>query len=181
VALAALVAAAVGVGAAVLITPVVSPDSDSGSEGRTPEPSGSPSKTALSAADCPVRAANPPWEPPAREGDSAAFIGDITLPDCTRVGFGQTTAKIWRLKNTGSVRWKGYSLRRLDSEKSGRCQTPSDIPIEDTPPGETVDIRTDITTSRKPGFCYARFKMMNGSGRVAFPGGRPLNFQVIVE
>lgn len=177
---AVLATAAAGVGAAVLIAALV--NRDPGTGGRGPNPSGSPAKAALSAADCPVRPTNPPWAPPAHKGDSAAFIGDITLPDCTRVGPGQTKSKVWRLKNAGTVPWQGYSLHRLDlPQHPDQCQTISDVPIRDTRPGETVDIRTDVTTPRNPGLCYVRFKMMDGSGRVAFPGGRPLNFQVIVD
>ncbi|GHE48143.1 hypothetical protein GCM10017673_57380 [Streptosporangium violaceochromogenes] len=176
---AVLATAAVGVGAAVLVAAVVNRGPGTGGHG--PDPSGGPSKAALSAADCPVRPTNPPWGPPAHRGDSAAFIGDITLPDCTRVGPGQTKAKVWRLKNAGTVPWKGYSLHRLDlPQHPDQCQTISDVPIKDTRPGEIVDVRTDVTTPRNPGLCYVRFKMMDGSGRVAFPGGRPLNFQVVV-
>ncbi|MEV6980071.1 NBR1-Ig-like domain-containing protein [Sphaerisporangium sp. NPDC051017] len=177
---AALAAAAVGVGTAVFIMAAV--NRGSGTDGRGLNPSGGPSKAAPSEADCPVRATNPPWAPAANEGDSAVFIGDITLPDCTHVGPGQTKPKVWRLKNAGTVPWKGYSLHRLDlPQQPDQCQTISDVPINDTRPGEIVDIRTDITTPRNPGLCYVRFKMMDGSGRVAFPGGRPLNFQVIVD
>ncbi|MFI6507697.1 NBR1-Ig-like domain-containing protein [Streptosporangium sp. NPDC050855] len=176
---AALAAAVVGMGAAALITAAV--DRDPGTGGHGPSPSPGPSKTSLSAADCPVRAANPPWGPPAHKGDSAVFIGDITLPDCTRVGPGQTRTKVWRLKNAGTVPWKGYSLHRLDPQQPDQCRTASDVPIKDTRPGKMVDVRTDVTAPGNRGFCYVRFKMMDGAGRVAFPGGRPLNFQVVVE
>ncbi|WP_260615451.1 NBR1-Ig-like domain-containing protein [Microbispora sp. KK1-11] len=177
---AAFAVAVVGVATVVLIAVAV--NRGSGTDGHSLNPSESPSKTGLSAADCPVRATNPPWSPPAHEGDSAKFIGDITLPDCTHVGRRQTVPKVWRLKNAGTVPWKGYSLHRLDlPQQPDQCQTVSDVPIKDTQPGEMVDIRTDITTPKTPGLCYVRFKMMEGSGRVAFPGGRPLNFQVIVD
>ncbi|MBO4270604.1 hypothetical protein GSF24_08110 [Microbispora triticiradicis] len=176
---AALAVAAVGVVTAVLIAVAV--NRGSGADGHSSNPSGSPSSSGLSAADCPIHATSPPWSPPAHEGDSAKFIGDITLPDCTRVGPRQTVTKVWRLKNAGTVPWRGYSLHRLDlPQQPDQCQTVSDVPIKDTRPGETVDIRTEITTPGKPGLCYVRFKMMEGSGRVAFPGGRPLNFQIIV-
>ncbi|MFF5110473.1 NBR1-Ig-like domain-containing protein [Streptosporangium sp. NPDC000509] len=177
---AALATAAVGVGTAVLIAVAV--NRDSGNDDRGPAPSGSPSKALLAATDCPVVPTNPPYDPPANEGDSAVFIGDITLPDCTSVGPGRTRTKVWRIKNAGTVPWKGYTLRRLDlPQQPDQCQTISDVPIKDTRPGEIVDIRTEITTPRNPGLCYVRFKMMDGSGRVAFPGGRPLNFQIIVD
>ncbi|OLT11151.1 hypothetical protein BJF79_47505 [Actinomadura sp. CNU-125] len=129
-----------------------------------------------------MRQTNPPPAPPNHRGDAAAFIADITLPDCTRVGPGETVTKVWRLKNAGTVPWKGYSLRRLDlPQRADQCQTISDVPIEDTRPGEMVDIRTDITTPRNPGLCFVRFKMVDPSGKVAFPGSRPVNFQVVVE
>ncbi|GAA3122274.1 hypothetical protein GCM10010466_11460 [Planomonospora alba] len=171
-----LTAVAVGVGAAVLIVTVA----DRVSGPAEPGPSlsgGSPPPPA----DCPVRQANPAWAPPAHEGDAAEFVADVTLPDCTRVGAGGTVPKVWRLKNAGTVPWKGYSLRRLDPpQQTGRCRTASAVPIEETRPGETVDIRVDVTTPREPGLCYVRFKMMDAAGRIAFPGNRPINFQIIV-
>ncbi|MFI6735803.1 NBR1-Ig-like domain-containing protein [Nonomuraea sp. NPDC050451] len=177
---AALATAAVIVGAAVLVVAVV--NRGSGPDGHSLNPTGSPSIAAPSPTDCPVRSTNPPWAPPLHKGDAAAFIEDVTLADCTRVGPDKTMTKVWRLKNAGTVPWKGYSLRRLDlTQQADQCQTISDVPIKDTQPGETVDIRTDITTPRKPGLCYVRFKMVDASGAVVFPGSRPINFQIIVD
>ncbi|MEV0386305.1 NBR1-Ig-like domain-containing protein [Nonomuraea sp. NPDC050643] len=175
----AFVTAAVAMGAVFLIVTTVNRGSTPGGAG--PNPAESPS-IALSPAGCPVRSTNPPPALPLHEGDAAVFIADVTLPDCTRVGADKTMTKVWRLKNTGTVPWQGYSLRRLDpAQQADHCQTISDVPIKDTRPGETVDIRTDITTPRKPGLCYVRFKMVDASGTVVFPGSRPLNFQIIVE
>jgi hypothetical protein len=174
----ALVLAVIGAGTGAVI--VLAVERDSGKDG--PGAAGNQVKAALSPADCPVRATNPAPAPPAHKGDAAVFIADITLPDCTRVGPGRSVTKVWRLKNVGTVPWEGYSLRRLDlPQKVDNCQTISEVPIADTRPGQVVDIRTDITTPRKPGLCYVRFKMVDGAGRVAFPGSRPVNFQVIVE
>ncbi|GGU90823.1 hypothetical protein GCM10010182_01880 [Actinomadura cremea] len=179
-AVAVFATAAVGMGTVVLI--VVAVSRDSGADGEGLKPSGTLSKAALSPADCPVHASNPPPAPPTHRGDAAAFIADITLPDCTQVGAGRTVTKVWRLKNAGKVPWQGYSLRRLDlPQRADQCQTISDVPIADTRPGEMVDVRADITTPRKPGLCYVRFKMVDAAGRVAFPGSRPVNFQIIVE
>ncbi|MFD0684497.1 NBR1-Ig-like domain-containing protein [Actinomadura fibrosa] len=175
----ALVAAA-GVGTVVLVVVAVNGGLGSGDGGR--KPSAAVTEAALSPADCPVHPSNPAAAPPAHPGDAAAFIADITLPDCTRVGAGKTVTKVWRLKNSGKVPWQGYSLRRLDlPQRADQCQTISDVPIDDTRPGRMVDIRTVITTPKKPGLCYVRFKMVDASGRVAFPGNRPVNFQIIVE
>ncbi|NUT41227.1 MAG: hypothetical protein HOV86_14670 [Thermoactinospora sp.] len=151
-------------------------------EARGHAPAITASVAALTPADCPVSSSNPPAAAPLHKGDAAMFIKDVTLPDCTRVGQGETMTKVWQLKNAGTVLWKGYSLRRLDVAQQGadQCQTISDVPIPDTPPGETVDIRTDVTTPRKPGLCYVRFKMVDASGALVFPGNRPINFQLIV-
>ncbi|MFD0901576.1 NBR1-Ig-like domain-containing protein [Actinomadura sediminis] len=178
---AALATAAAGLGSAALIVVVV--DRDSAAGGNGPKPSGVvPAKAAPAPADCPVRATNPPPAPPAHEGDAAAFITDVTLPDCTRVPARGTVTKVWRIKNAGTVPWEGYSLRRLDlPQRADQCQTISDVPIDDTGPGEMVDIRVDIATPKKPGLCYVRFKMVDAEGKVAFPGSRPVNFQVIVQ
>lgn len=175
----AFAAAAVATGAVILVVAAVNSGTEPG--GQSPQPSAGPSMAALSPDDCPMRSTNPPAAPPAHKGDAAVFVEDVTLPDCTLVGAGKTLTKVWRIKNAGSVPWKGYSLRRLDlTQQADQCQTIPDVPIEDTQPGETVDIRTVITTPRKPGLCYVRFKMVDASGTVVFPGSRPVNFQIIV-
>ncbi|RBQ21111.1 hypothetical protein DP939_08680 [Spongiactinospora rosea] len=173
---AALALTTIGVGAAVLIMIVIY----RGFEPADPAPSGSAAPS-LSAIDCPIRQPNPPPAPPARNGDASKFRGDITLTDCTHVGPGETVTKVWRLENTGKVHWKGYSLRRLEPQHPDQCQTPAEVPVKETKPGKMVDIRVDIITPTKPGFCFVRFKMLNASKEVVFPGSRPINFQLIID
>ncbi|MEV4292704.1 NBR1-Ig-like domain-containing protein [Nonomuraea bangladeshensis] len=179
---AALVAAVVVVaGAVAVVVTVLNNGAATDDPGPAPSGPGS-SAAALSPADCPVRSTNPPWAPPLHPGDKAEFIEDVTLPDCARVDAGKTVTKVWRLKNAGTVPWTGYSLRRLDfAQQADQCQTISDVPIKDTPPGGTVDVETVVTTPRKPGLCYVRFKMVDASGAILFPGSRPINFQIIVD
>jgi hypothetical protein len=134
------------------------------------------------AADCPVHQTNPPAQPPAQEGNSVAFVADITLPDCVHVRRGQTVAKVWRLKNTGTVPWVGYTLHRIDLPQTrDHCQTITDVPIANTPPGHLVDAKVQVAAPTRPGFCFVRFKLVDAQGRVAFPGSRPVNFQVVVD
>ncbi|MFI6294642.1 NBR1-Ig-like domain-containing protein [Nonomuraea sp. NPDC050790] len=171
-------ATAVVLGAVVLVVVVFNRESTpEGPLTPVPDPS-----IALSSAGCPVRSGNPPPAPPLYKGDAAVFVADVTLPDCMHVGPEETLAKVWRLKNAGSVVWKGYSLRRLDpAQQADHCRTVSSVPIKDTRPGQMVDIGTDVTTPSKPGLCYARFKMVDKSGKVVFPGSRPVTFQIIVN
>jgi hypothetical protein len=80
------------------------------------------------------------------------------------------------------VPWRGYALHRIDMpEQIDQCQTIADVPIGDTLPGEVVDIGVTVTAPNQPGFCFVRFKMQDASGRLAFPGSRPVNFQIIVS
>ncbi|MEV5555744.1 NBR1-Ig-like domain-containing protein [Nonomuraea wenchangensis] len=179
---AALAAAVLVVaGAVAVVVTVLNSGAATDDPGPAPTGPGS-SAAALSPADCPVRSTNPPWAPPLHPGDAAVFIEDVTLPDCARVDAGKTVTKVWRLKNAGTVPWTGYSLRRLDfAQQADQCQTISDVPIKDTLPGATVDVETVVTTPRKPGLCYVRFKMVDASGAILFPGSRPINFQIIVD
>jgi hypothetical protein len=141
-----------------------------------------PAASGPTAADCPVRQQNPPPAPPLRSGDRAAYVADLTLPDCSHVAHGQTVRKVWRFKNAGSVPWRGYSLHRVDlPQQRGQCQTIPDVPVPSAAPGELVDISVDVATPPSAGFCFVRFKMVDSAGRVAFPGSRPVNFQVIVD
>jgi hypothetical protein len=134
------------------------------------------------AADCPVRQQNPPPVAPANDGDRAAYVADLTMPDCSHVARGQSLRKVWRFKNAGSVPWRGYSLHRIDlPQQRDQCQTISDVPVADTAPGDLVDISVEVTTPARAGFCFVRFKMVDAQGRVAFPGSRPVNFQVLVD
>ena len=136
----------------------------------------------LVASDCPVRQPNPPAAPPAHQGDRAQFIADITIPDCDHAHRGETVTKIWRFKNAGTRPWVGYTLHRLDLPQGrDQCQTISDLTIPDTRPGGLVDVKTEVSVPNRSGFCFVRFKMMDEDGKVAFPGGRPVNFQLIVD
>ncbi|WP_344828591.1 NBR1-Ig-like domain-containing protein [Actinocorallia longicatena] len=172
-----LAAAAIGVGAVIVFVAV-----DRGSEPGKQTPTASATGPASAAAGCPVVFPNPPPAPPEHEGDAAVFVRDVTLGDCTHVDAGRTVTKTWQIKNIGTVPWKGYRLRRIDSpQQADQCQTISHVPIRDTPPGGTVDISTEVTTPVKPGLCVARFKMVDAAGRFTFPGNRAINFQLYVD
>jgi len=133
------------------------------------------------ASDCPIQQQNPPYMKPAHPGDVVAFVGDMTLPDCSHVALGARVIKDWRFKNQGTVPWIGYTLRRIDlPQRPDECQTIIDIPVAETAPGKFVDVAVEVTAPRKPAFCFIRFKMMDAEGRVAFPGNRPVNLQLIV-
>ncbi len=135
----------------------------------------------LPATACPVHQTNPPPADPAYEGDDIDFVADVTLQDCTVVEPDETVVKTWRFENSGTVPWERYSLRRIDAQDRHRCQTVPEIPVPATAPGETVDVSTYVRIPLATGFCFVRFKMYTDKDVEAFPAGRPVNFQVIVD
>jgi hypothetical protein len=175
-------AVAVGVIAlSVTITVIAIRSGPDSPEAKSSDPT-TPPHAKLTPANCPMHSANPPVKPPLHTGDASSFIADITLPDCSHIRRGHTATKVWRIKNVGTVPWKDYSLHRLDlPQQRDQCQTISDVPIKDTVPGDIVDIKTAVTAPMTPSFCFVRFKMLDADGQVAFPGNRPVNFQLIVD
>ncbi|MBR7744466.1 hypothetical protein KC207_14315 [Phycicoccus sp. BSK3Z-2] len=132
-------------------------------------------------ADCPVQQPAAPDAPPRHEGDLAVFVGDATLPDCSVVDAGSRVEKTWRLRNAGTRPWVGYHLTRLDPGGAGTCQTISAVPVAATRPGATVDVSTTVTVPAGDDFCMVRFKLTDAAGEVAFPGARPVTFQLVIE
>ncbi len=175
VGLGAVALAAVAVGSWVIWSPPDQTQSQPQSQSQSLE------NPAPSASECPISQANPPPAPPRTDGDHAVFVSDVTLPDCARVRPGETVVKTWRFKNAGSVPWEGYTLHRIDPQGRQECQTVPDVPIPQTAPGEMVDVSTPVTVPDTTGFCFVRFKMRDASNADAFPAGRPVNFQVIIQ
>jgi hypothetical protein len=179
VVLAAVLVAVLAVGSVIID---VMGSSGSSADGRQGFASPSPAAQHFTSADCPIQQANPPHASPVDLGDLGVFVGDITLPDCTHVARGSTVTKVWRFKNAGTVPWHGYALHRIDTpQQRDECQTITDTPIKDTEPGQMVDVAVSVMAPSNPGFCFVRFKIEDAAGRIAFPGSRPVNFQLIVD
>ncbi|QKE85259.1 NBR1-Ig-like domain-containing protein [Arthrobacter sp. NEB 688] len=133
-------------------------------------------------ARCPVQQPNPPAAEPAHPGDLAVFVGDATLPDCSVVEPRSTSTKVWRLKNAGTRPWVGYRLQRVGGAPSAQdCQTITHVPVPDTAPGDVVEVATAVTAPATGTFCIGRFKLTDATGAVAFPGSRPVTYQLVVR
>lgn len=105
-----------------------------------------------------------------RPGDRSEFVEDVTLSDGERVEPNTTLLKVWRIRNVGTVPWRGRALQR-DGALTGPSviKSPLEAPVADTEPGEAVDIQTEITSPRLPGTTIAYWKMVDGEGRTCFP------------
>lgn len=130
---------------------------------------------------CPMHPTNPPWKPPANYGDDAKWVGDVTMKDCSHVTAGETFHKVWKLRNVGSVPWKDRTFQRLEPHTDDNCETVDRIRVPDTPPGESVKIEVDATAPEQTGQCIVHWVFKDAQDRVAFPGGRPMYFQIFVD
>jgi len=94
-------------------------------------------------------------------GDSSAFIKDVTIPDGSYILTNKKFKKIWRIKNTGSVRWKGRYLMRITPFESLTCHSDFIVPIKLTLPGNEVDIEVNFTSMQLSGSCRTDWKMVD--------------------
>ncbi len=108
----------------------------------------------------PVIPTNPPLVPPTAVCDQATFVNDVTIPDGTVTNPGAAFKKTWRLKNTGTCTWTGYTLV-LDS---GEAMSPVIDPIGTVAPGQEVDVSVSFTAPVAPGDYKSYWRLRNQSG-----------------
>ena len=114
-------------------------------------------------------------------GDASRFVGDVTIPDGTRVKVGAHFVKVWAFKNVGSVAWHHRFLAPSQPAADDEdCRVPSRVEIGDTLPGEQVMISVPVTAPSRPGRCWVSWKMVDEQGRAYFPSRRPVYFLVKV-
>ncbi|MHA6780976.1 NBR1-Ig-like domain-containing protein [Pseudonocardia saturnea] len=117
---------------------------------------------------------------PPIDGDAAAFVGDITVPDGSLVAAGEPFVKTWEIRNSGTVPWTGRHLERLPGRDGEACRTPDRVPVPATPPGTPVRVSVTVEAPPGPATCTVHWKMVDADGRAFFPKSRPLFFEVTV-
>jgi len=121
------------------------------------------------AQDTPAQAATP--------YDDSAFEQDVTHPDGTVVKRGTEFTKIWRIRNTGTVPWRGRYLTRLNDSP---CRAPKRVEIRAVQPGEPVDIAVRVRASDSPGRCKIYWKMTDEAGTQLLSAKKPIFLDVVV-
>lgn len=103
-------------------------------------------------------------------GDRSEFVQDVTMRDGTIIGVDEAFTKIWRLRNSGTVVWRDRLLRRAGphAPRFG-IHSPVQVPVPDTPPGQTADIKMRMRAPSLPGDCVAHFYMTHSDGALCFP------------
>lgn len=94
-------------------------------------------------------------------GNSAIFVSDVTISDGTVVNAGQRFTKTWRVKNSGSTSWNGYSLAFSSGDKMG---APTSVAVPTTAPGAMVDISVPMTAPSEAGPHRGDWQMRTADG-----------------
>lgn len=107
---------------------------------------------------------------------------DVTIPDDTQVGPGDSFVKTWRLVNSGSCTWsKEYAIVYFSGMYMAfRKEEPL---REDIQPGQSLDISVDMVAPDQAGLYQSNWKLRDGKGSLfgIGPGGNaPFWVRVLV-
>lgn len=97
------------------------------------------------------------------------FVADVTIPDGTRIGMGESFTKIWRLRNSGTCIWDAGYLFVLVDGSTGMTPTTDGVPVPRTEPGQNVEISVVLRVA--PGLVSgqdlrATFQMRSPTGEL---------------
>lgn len=95
--------------------------------------------------------------------DAAAFVEDVTIPDNTNFSPGEKFTKTWKIQNTGTCDWTGYTAAFKSGE---RMNAPDSVPVADTAADATVEISVELTAPSVDGAYISIFELRNDKGQV---------------
>jgi hypothetical protein len=96
--------------------------------------------------------------------DSAAFVADVTVPDCSQLAPGTSFNKTWRLRNSGTCTWDtNYQLVFMGGSQ---LNAPSAVSLPQVvSPGYTVDISVPMVAPDAVGTYRSQWQLRNPGGR----------------
>lgn len=97
----------------------------------------------------------------------AVLLEDVTIPDGTPVTAGKSFTKTWKIKNTGTCPWTGYSVAFASGD---RMNAPESAPVPQTLSGATVDVSVDLVAPRADGVYTGFFELQDADGKVVLIG-----------
>lgn len=117
---------------------------------------------------------SPALTAPANCRNAAILVRDVTIPDNTRVGAGETFTKTWEFQNTGTCSWINFTLKFTSGDEIGAS---SSIPTPVVAPNEKVQVSMQLTAPAAEGAYAGYFAMYNSDGAVV-PIGAEKTFWV---
>ena len=102
--------------------------------------------------------------------DDAVFVEDVTYPDHTRLAAGEKFTKTWKLQNTGTCTWMGYTIAFVSGDK---MDSPDSLPVPETEANSTVDVSIDLVAPSDDGAYTGNFELRDGEGEPVPLGTEP--------
>ncbi len=93
--------------------------------------------------------------------NGAVLLEDVMIPDNSNVPAGKVFTKTWKLKNTGTCPWTGYSINYASGE---RMNAPASAQVPETPAGGIVDLSVDLTAPAGNGTYTIYFVLQSPAG-----------------
>ena len=109
--------------------------------------------------------------------DSALFVEDVNYPDHTRLDPGEKFTKTWKLQNTGTCTWTGYTVALVSGDDMG---APDSVPIPETESRATVDVSIDLFAPADDGAYTGNFELRDAEGNSVPLGTEPTFWVKIV-
>lgn len=107
--------------------------------------------------------------------DNASFVSDVTVEDNTTFQPGQKFTKTWLVKNNGNCTWT--DLYSFVFAKGDQMSAPDVTPLQETAPGNTVEISVEMKAPNEEDVTRARadFEIHNADGTaISIDGGTTL-------
>jgi len=92
----------------------------------------------------------------------------VTYPDGTPLSPNQSFNKTWRLKNTGTCTWSGYTLAFVSGD---RLSGPDSVSVPTTAPGQTVDVGVPLMAPGSGGNYKGYWQLKDNQGVNVGGGG----------
>ncbi|HQF62245.1 MAG TPA: NBR1-Ig-like domain-containing protein [Anaerolineaceae bacterium] len=118
---------------------------------------------------------------PASTELAVEFLGDVTIPDYTRITPGEAFTKTWQFKNTGSTAWTTQFA--LVFVSGAQMDAQPVIPLgSEVPPGQMVNLSATLVAPEQPG-TYVGYWMLQDAAGQRFGLGQYTNepFYVIIQ
>jgi len=106
--------------------------------------------------------------------DSALFTEDVTYPDNSHLTAGEKFTKTWKLENTGTCKWTGYTVAFVSGDK---MEAPDSVPVPETESKSTVEVSVDLIAPADNGAYTGNFELRNVEGK-SVPLGTEQTFWV---
>lgn len=107
----------------------------------------------------------------------AVLLEDVTIPDGTQVSPGKSFTKTWKIKNTGTCPWSGYSVAFASGDRMG---APDTSPVAQTLAADSVDVSVDLVAPSADGTYTGFFELQDADGDVV-PIGLEKTFWVKIR